>query len=233
MAIVYTETSELTAPVRASERAYQQLRREILDGELPPGAGLLEVEQSARIGVSRTPLRAAVARLIADGLVAGRSGRGFVVTAISVDSIGELYELRQALEEQAARLAAQRRDPATFRALRERFRAAPELLLQGEDGLHRYYDLNDEFDAALDAAVANPFLVGALANVRTHLARIRRLARGNPNRLRQAAEEHLLIVDAIIAGDATLAVHATHVHLHKSLTNVLAAIGEDTANRVD
>lgn len=230
---MYTEASELTAPVRASEHAYQQLRGEILDGELPPGAGLLEVEQSARIGVSRTPLRAAVARLIADGLVAGRSGRGFVVTAISVDSIGELYELRQALEEQAARLAAQRRDPATFRALRERFRAAPELLLQGEEGLHRYYALNDEFDAALDAAVANPFLVGALANVRTHLARIRRLARGNPNRLRQAAEEHLLIVDAIIAGDATLAVHATHVHLHKSLTNVLAAIGEDTANQVD
>ena len=84
-------------PLRASERAYRQLRGEILDGVLAPGSGLLEVEQAERIGVSRTPLREAVARLIADGLVAGRSGRGFEVTEISIDSIGELYELRQAL----------------------------------------------------------------------------------------------------------------------------------------
>ena len=69
--------------------------------------------------------------------------------------------------------------------------------------------------------------------MRTHLVRVRRLAGDNAARLTAAAAEHLLIVDAIIAGDATLAVHATHVHLHKSLTNVLAAIGEDTANRVD
>lgn len=216
-------------PLKASDRAYHQLRREILDGELAPGAGLLEVEQAERIGVSRTPLRAAVARLIADGLVVVRSGRGFEVTEISIDRIGELYELRQALEEQAARLAAKRRDPAIFEALREQFLDAPELLAHGDDGVHRYYGLIDEFDEAIDASVANPFLVIALSNVRTHLARIRRMARGNPTRLRAAAGEHLLIIEAIIAGDTSLASHATHVHLHKSLTSVLAAIDEAAA----
>ena len=231
MCFVYTETptGRPTAPVRAGERAYRQLRGEILDGILSPGTGLLEIEQSARIGVSRTPLRAAIARLIADGLVAGRPGRGFMVTEMSVDSIRELYEVRRALEEHAARIAADRRDPAVFAALRDQFLAAPALLAQGEAGLHRYYDLIDEFDDAVDVAVANPFLVGALASVRTHLARIRRLARGNPERLRSAAVEHLLIIDAIIAGDTSLAAHATHVHLQQSLTNVLAAIqGQST-----
>ena len=213
-----------TAPVRASERAYRQLRGEILDGLLAPGSGLLEVEQSARIGVSRTPLRAAIARLIADGLVAGRPGRGFMVTEMSVDSIGELYEVRRALEEHAARIAAERRDPKVFEALRTQFIQAPELLRHGEAGLHRYYELIDEFDLALDTAVANSFLVGALAGVRTHLARIRRLARDNPDRLRKAAAEHLLIVEAVLAGDSSLAAHATHVHLHQSLTSVLAAL---------
>jgi len=226
MGSVYTETPTVgpAAPLRAGERAYRQLRGEILDGILPPGTGLLEIEQSARIGVSRTPLRAAIARLIADGLVAGRPGRGFMVTEMNVDSIRELYEVRRALEEHAARIAADRRDPAVFLALRDQFLAAPALLAQGETGLHRYYDLIDEFDDAVAAAVANPFLVGALATVRTHLARIRRLARGNPDRLRSAAAEHLLIIDAIIAGDTSLAAHATHVHLQQSLTNVLAAI---------
>ena len=226
MWFVYTETpmTGATAPVRASERAYRQLRGEILDGLLAPGTGLLEVEQSARIGVSRTPLRAAIARLIADGLVAGRPGRGFMVTEMSVDSIGELYEVRRALEEHAARIAAERRDPKVFEALRTQFIRAPELLRHGEAGLHRYYELIDEFDLALDTAVANSFLVGALAGVRTHLARIRRLARDNPDRLRKAAAEHLLIVEAVLAGDSSLAAHATHVHLHQSLTSVLAAL---------
>ena len=215
-------------PLRASERAYRQLRGEILDGVLAPGSGLLEVEQAERIGVSRTPLREAVARLIADGLVAGRSGRGFEVTEISIDSIGELYELRQALGIQAVRLAAQRRDPEVFRALREQFLTAPSLVLHGAAGLHRYYELIDEFDEAIDGAVGNPFLVAALRSVRTHLARIRRLARKNSTRLKAAAEEHLLIIDAIIAGDYSLAAHATHVHLHQSLLSVLAAIDDET-----
>jgi len=228
---VYTEAAPPRSipPLRASERAYRQLRNEILDGDLPPGTGLLEVEQAERIGVSRTPLRAAVARLTADGLVVGRSGRGFEVTELSLASINGLYELREALEVHTVRLAADRRDPRVFQTLRAQFLNAPALLLQGDDGIHRYYELIDDFEAAVDAAVANPFLFGALESVRTHLARIRRIARGNQERLRAAAAEHLLIIDAIIAGDAALAAHATHVHLYQSLTNVLATLAEETA----
>ena len=221
---MYTETVK-SAPERASDRAYRVLRDEILDGILPAGTVLLEVEQAARLGVSRTPLRSAVARLVADGLVAGRSGRGFKVTEMSVESINDLYELREALEERAATLAARRDDRTAFGMLRERFVAAPALLETGEDGIHEYYALIDEFDAAIDTAVDNSFLVGALDTVRTHLARIRRVARGNPVRLRAAAAEHLLILDAIIDGDAALAAHATHVHLHLSLASVLAVLG--------
>jgi len=220
---VYTETVK-SAPERASDRAYRMLRDEILDGTMPAGTVLLEVEQAARIGVSRTPLRSAVARLVADGLVAGRSGRGFSVTEMSVESVNDLYELREALEERAATLAARSADRGAFALLRERFLAAPALLEAGEHGIHEYYALIDEFDAAIDAAVDNPFLVGALDTVRTHLARIRRVARGNPVRLRAAAAEHLLILDAIIDGDAALAAHATHVHLHLSLVSVLSVL---------
>ena len=61
--------------------------------------------------------------------------------------------------------------------------------------------------------------------MRTHLARIRRLSHDDPDRLIAAAAEHLLISEAIRDGDAELARHATHVHLHRSLTHILESKG--------
>lgn len=185
---------------------------------------LAEVEQSERLGVSRTPVREAFSRLAADGLVTAQTGRGLVVTELSVDRVNQLYELRLALEDQAARLAALRGNKRVFTELAQRFRQAPELVHLGELGLHRYYDLVGEFDAAIDDAVENSYLTAALDTVRTHLSRIRRLARHDPDRLVAAAGEHLLIIEAIAAGDASLAAHATHVHLHKSRTHFAAMV---------
>ena len=205
--------------MRASERAYVTLRDEILEWQLAPGTILGEVEQAARLGISRTPVREALARLIADGLVEALPGRGLVVTATSVDSVVELFEVREALESKAAALAAQRRDPAVFEALRAEFRASDGLL--ADPSRHGYYDLVRRFDEAMDAAVGNSYLVSTLAGLRTHIARVRRLAHDNPDRLAAAAAEHALIVDAVIAGDTDLARSATVVHLHRSLGNIL------------
>ena len=209
--------------MRASDQAYAALRDSILDWSLPPGAVLAEVEQAARLGLSRTPLREALARLVADGLVEPLGGRGLVVSAISADNVTELFELRVALEQQAASLAAARRDEAVFLALRDGFRHAPLLLTNSDPGRREYYALVARFDEAMDVAVQNPYLVSALGGVRVHVARIRRLSSDNPQRLLEASREHLLIVEAILAGDAALAAHATHIHLHNSLQNILAS----------
>lgn len=213
--------------MRASDRAYDALREQILDGELAPGAVLAEVEQSTRLGVSRTPLREALARLTADGLVSTHSGRGVVVTDVDLGRIGELFEVRSALEEQAARLAARRRDPAVFAALQAEFRRAHELL-DDDPARHEYYELVARLDAAIDVATQNPLLVSTLAGVRTHVARIRRLSHDNPERLREAAREHLVIVDAIVDGSESLAAHATQLHLYRSLKNILGSIEGNT-----
>lgn len=220
---VYRRAPREVVCVRASDQAYASLRDDILHWRLEPGTVLAEVEQSERLGISRTPLREALARLSADGLVAAQRGRGLVVTSVSTDTIVQLFELRQVLEEQAARLAARRRDAQAFESLREEFRAAPALLdLPGPEHVE-YYDLVARFDAAVDDATGNPYLVGALRSLRPHLVRIRRVSRDDPARLRAAAGEHLLIVEAIADGDAELAASATHVHLHQSLRNVLAS----------
>jgi DNA-binding GntR family transcriptional regulator len=207
--------------MRASDRAYETLRTEILEWQLSPGTVLGEVEQATRLNVSRTPLREALTRLSADGLVESQAGRGLVVTAASADSVTQLFEVRVALETQAAALAARRRDVIVFENLRTEFAGAADLL--DEPSRHAYYDLVRRLDAAMDGAVDNAYLVGALRSLRTHLARLRRVSHDNPARLVTAAAEHALIIDAIIAGDVELAKSATTVHLHRSLENILAS----------
>ncbi|MCU1439216.1 MAG: GntR family transcriptional regulator [Rhodoglobus sp.] len=205
--------------MRASDRAYALLRDEILEWQLAPGTILGEVEQSTRLGISRTPLREALARLTADGLVETQAGRGLVVADASIDSVAELFEVRLPLEQEAAALAARRRNPHVFEQLRREMADATTLL--ADPRRHAYYELVRRFDEAMDDAVQNTYLVTALRGLRTHLARIRRLAHDNPARLSAAASEHLLIIDAIIAGDESLARSATAVHLHQSLRNIL------------
>lgn len=208
--------------MRASDRAYATLLDEIQSGLLPPGTVLAEAEQASRLGVSRTPMREALGRLAADGLVVQQSPRVTVVADIDQDDIRELFEVRRALEETAARLAAERGDAAVFAALAAEF---ADVTLDSPDALEQYYGLIARFDAALDAAVANDYLTAALRPVRTHLVRVRRLARDNPGRLEASVAEHRLIASAIQAGDADLAAHATHVHLHNALTSILGSLG--------
>ncbi len=209
--------------MKASDRAYATLLDEIQGGTLAPGTVLGEVEQAARLGVSRTPLREAIGRLAADGLVEQSSPRVTVVTDFDEGDIRELFEVRRALEETAASLAAERGDRAQFAALAAAFAA---VRLDDDTARADYAALITRFDQALDAAVANDYLIAALRTVRTHLVRVRRLSRENPTRLADSVSEHRLIASAIAAGEPALAAHATHVHLHNALTNILASLPE-------
>jgi DNA-binding GntR family transcriptional regulator len=208
--------------MRASDIAYERLRDDIIQWRLEPGAPLGEVEISARVGLSRTPVREALSRLIAEGLVSNTSGRTAVVAPVSRDDIRKLFELREALEMQAARLAARNRDAAVFLELKDAFLAGPPA--GGRDEAGESYFLADRLDDAIDGAMANIYLQGALRDIRGHLARVRRHAHANPGRLDQARSEHLLIVDAILRQDEMLAAQATAVHLRNSLDNILATL---------
>jgi DNA-binding GntR family transcriptional regulator len=213
-----------TARLRASDLAYARLRTEIIDWTLAPGTPLGEIETSERLGVSRTPLREALSRLVAEGLVTS-SGRTSRVAPLSRRHIVELFELREALEAQAARLAARRRDPADFERLREAFRALPATPTTVD--LDRYYALTGELDAAIDTAAASTALASALRDLRGQLQRARRSSQTDRDRLDQAAREHALIVDAILARDELLAAQATAVHLHASLEHILASLPDE------
>lgn len=214
MALAFERTS-------AGDRAYASLLEEIQSGELPAGSVLGEVEQAARLGVSRTPLREALRRLAADGLVVQQSPRVTVVADLDAGDIRSLFEIRRALEETSARLAAVRGDAALFAALADDFAQVDLARVEGRDA---YYALIARFDGALDAAVDNDYIASALRTVRTHLVRVRRMAKDKPARLAASAAEHRTIAQALAARDGDLAAHATHVHLHNALTGILDSL---------
>lgn len=212
--------------MRASEIAYERLREDIIQWRLQPGAALGEVELSERFGVSRTPVREALLRLTAEGLVTTDGGRTATVSVVSLDHIRDLYELREALETQAARLAARRRDPSVFQALKQDFLCG----IAGTDHTdsEQSYSIGSQLDAAIYKAAGSVYLINALHELRGPLERIRRYAHDNLGRLSESTAERLLIVEAIIDQDETLAAQATAVHLHKSLIDVLRSVPSGT-----
>ncbi|MDR2254557.1 MAG: GntR family transcriptional regulator [Arthrobacter sp.] len=204
--------------MKASDRAYEALRGDIVEWRLSPGAPLPEVELGERLGLSRTPVREAIARLVADGLAIQSSGR-LVVSPVSPDAVDRLFDARQVLEVATARLAAAspRRAVAGFSRLADAF---DEAAADGSPAAVRFYDLAGELDRQLDQAAANPYLAQALRGLRLHLARVRRVSRDHPERLVASAGEHASIARAVALGDAELAAAATVMHLHHSLANI-------------
>ncbi|UKA60250.1 GntR family transcriptional regulator [Arthrobacter sp. FW306-2-2C-D06B] len=208
--------------MRASDKAYAALREDIIEWRLAPGTVLAEVEQSERLGVSRTPVREALSRLTAEGLTTAAGGRGVVVTDISLDDIDELFELRETLEGKAAALAALRGERPVFARLHAELLRAPEMLNDSDPARHDYYALVGRLDEAIDEAISNSYLVQAMRSLRVHLVRVRRLAADDADRLHAAAAEHAAIAEAIAAGNPRLAEAATTLHLHRSLSHVKA-----------
>jgi DNA-binding GntR family transcriptional regulator len=207
--------------MRASDIAYQRLRDDIITWRRRPGEVLGEIELAAELGISRTPLRAALARLAMEGLV-DTSRRTAVVSAVSPQGTAELFELRAALEASAVRLAARRGERAAFAQLADRFAAATDLLASA--GVDAYYGLVADFDRAVGEAIGNAAFSGALDSVRTHLERARHVAADDPERLVRTASEHRLICEAIRDHDEDLAASATLVHLRGALVALLDAL---------
>jgi DNA-binding GntR family transcriptional regulator len=213
--------------MRSSEIAYERLREDIIHWRLRPGAALAEVELAERLGVSRTPVREALLRLTAEGLVSTDGGRTATVSAVSPDHIRDLCELWEALETQAALLAARRREASVFEALRKN--VLEGLAGTGHPGAEAdAIPIGSSLFTAIREAAGNVYLANALHDLRGPLERIRRYSHRGPRRLSEYTAEQLLIIEAIIDQNETLAVQATAVHLHNSLAQLLRGIPPGT-----
>ena len=148
-------------------RAILRLRELILSGEFAPAERMSELPLVERLGVSRTPLRLALAALEHEGLVRGLAGGGYVVREFTQDDIRDAIELRGVLEGTAARFAAERGyRRADLRALRTISDAVEELVSRADyESFERYVDLNERFHARLLKMAGSPLLARTLDGI--------------------------------------------------------------------
>jgi DNA-binding GntR family transcriptional regulator len=207
----------MTSTVRggtASERALADLREAILDGDLEAGAHLGEVEIAERLGLSRTPVREALTRLAAEGLVELEAHRGARVTRFSAEDLDGIFAVRLALEPQATARAAEHVTPADLEALDDLARRMQELGAPGPDqDLDALVDLNRDFHARLLELAHAPALAAALANVVHTPVVTRTFHTYDADSLARSLAHHAEIVAALRVGDGDWAGAVMRCHL--------------------
>lgn len=200
---------------------YERLRSAILDLDRVPGSRITERGLEAELGASRTPLRAALMRLQADGLVR-REGRAWEVSPIDLGEIGRLSELRDALETAAVRLSAARASDDDLRALHDDL-GANDPDRSDEDAV----GAGAGFHVRLAALSGNHFFADSVSSAMTRLARTRWLEVRTADARRTAWEEHRTIVEQLAARDADAAADSIHRHIVGTHERLLAALNAD------
>jgi DNA-binding GntR family transcriptional regulator len=169
---------EVDRPDLLVERVETTLREAILSGQLAPGSHLSVPEIARRLGVSRTPAREALFALHRLGLVEVRPHRGAVVVAGGHDDLRELFELREALEGMAARLAALHMPEPGLAELNAALDAHREAVEAGDIDAHVQWDLR--FHELIAAGSANRRLVSSISQLGDQISVLMRLNSGRP-----------------------------------------------------
>jgi len=163
-----TEKALTSEDVSHSARTLLRLREMLFKGEFQRGERLSELPLSARLGVSRTPIRLALERLAHEGLLETSRSGGFVVREFTVDAVWDAIEVRGVLEGTAARLAAERleddRELDTLRLYRGQMDSITRPAMD-EDSFSRYLDLNENFHSELVKLAKNEMLQWTLDRV--------------------------------------------------------------------
>lgn len=214
---------EQTAPeVRTlAERVFHQLQDAIVRGELAPGSKITEPGLSKTYGISRGPLREAMRRLEAHRLIERVPHVGARVVKLSMKELLELFDVREALESMAARLAAQNMTREEIAGLREvlALHERQADLKSGEAYYQREGDL--DFHYRIVQGSHNRMLMTMLCDDLYYLVRLYRTQfSASGTRPQRAFVEHHRIVDAIEAGDAELAELLMRRHVSASRANV-------------
>ncbi len=215
-------------------RALLALREQILSGEFRPGDRMSELPLVERLGVSRTPLRLALASLEHEGLLRVLPGGGYVVREFTQTDMRHAIELRGVLEGTACRFAAEqgasRRDLRALRAINEQ--VAPLVRQAGYESFERYVALNEAFHARLLKMACSPLLERALDTVlalpfASPSALVLQHAQLPESReiLVVAHRQHLWLVDAIANREGSRADSVAREHARLSLTNLEIVLG--------
>lgn len=206
----------------SGEAAYDALISSIKEGVYPPGHRLREEEVGERLTLSRTPVREALRRLEADGIVEHKPRMGAVVRQLSHGEVVELYEMRVVLERTAAELAARHGTDAEYDTLDD----YNQEIAAERNNPSRAAAINQEFHRGLYLAGRNRFLLEAARALNNSLLLLGPTTFTDEARIDTVVRQHQMIVDALRDGDVEAAGAAAGAHLQTSLRQRLRALSE-------
>ena len=215
----------LQRPLALGDQVYQTLRAHLRDGTIVSGQPLQEVQLAEKLGVSRTPVREALTRLASEGLLAS-DGRSFIVPALTLKDVEDIYEVRFLLEPAAVRRVAELTTEATVRAPLDEALADAIAAYKAEDA-DAFREANIRFRNAWIALVPNRRLVKAIEQYADHMMRIRALTLGDPKIRNIVLKGLKRIAEALAAGDGEIAAEAMRDHLGEAKRAFITATGLD------
>jgi DNA-binding GntR family transcriptional regulator len=225
--------SEERVPMqRGSEKAYEVLRQRLVSGHYKPGTQLKEEPLAREFGLSRTPVRTALKRLVEDGLATADAGQGIHVAQWSEWDIEETFQLRMLLEPYAAYLAAERGGDEMIRRLRaSNDQMAKAIAAGGMDSIARVQEANKAFHHTLLDFSGSPRLRVVLDSMIDMPIIVRSFYLYTPAELAQSLHHHQDLTLAAEAQDGELARQVMSLHLRMSYHRFMRHRGEYRAHR--
>ena len=192
-------SEEISSPLNLHEQTFQSLRAMIVEGVIEPGSKLNERALAETLLVSRTPIREAIRRLAADGLVELINNRGAIALLLNKEDVLHSFELMAELEGFSGELAANR---ITKEALSEIEALHYEMLAcYSRQDLSGYYKLNSQIHQHISMAAGNPVLAKTYSQVNARLQALRFRSNQDQAKWDQAVLEHKEMIGALKAAD--------------------------------
>jgi len=216
------EEGALGRGAQGKAMAVEYLRTAVLRGDVAPGQRLVEAELVETIGVTRGSVRAAIDELVAEGLLERIHNRGARVRTITLEQAIEILECRRVLEGLIAAKAAERVGPWDVTRLRELGTQLSDAVRDGE--LMKYSSLNQELHAMLAEISGQGTAASLIGRLNAQIVRHQFQLSLRPGRPQVSLQQHLAIIDAVVAGDSAAAERAMHDHL-ASVIDTLRELG--------
>ncbi|MBI4674589.1 MAG: GntR family transcriptional regulator [Chloroflexi bacterium] len=210
-----------------SQQISDYLRAAIVQGTIKPNQRLIEESLAQELGVSRTPVREALRRLEAEGLIEFEAQKGARVRPVSAEELTELYELRILLEAHAARLAAQKITAAELDALHKNTDEFLSILDQSDtrgQQIQRLIELNNEFHTRIIQVSGNRHLIRIAKSLLESNALYGVYYYHEEHKSRVSHQDHLAILDALEKHDADRTAQLVQAHLTQAQNMILEAM---------
>jgi DNA-binding GntR family transcriptional regulator len=205
------------SPIRfatKAEAAYEEIRRRILRGILPPASPLNQDALAPELGVSVTPVREAVRRLEAEGLVQFQAHKSVIVSPLSRSELSEIYDVRLQLDPYAAAIATTKASEAALEHIEQMARTQVS-----SDPLEQVM-INRTFHRAIYAESGNSLLIGILDRLWERTDRYRILLVSSEIDVKAVVREHLEIVAAMRARRSRQVAKLIRAHVLKARTSI-------------